>query len=188
MRAKARVAKAAGPEVKRALSPGNTAPNCRNRHPSRRWPIRMRWHRRLIRIGKRRYVNMITKAIKDLAERVGHAFVATCDAGGHPHIAAGRGIGLFEPNRLVFESWLCPTTMKNLQENPRVSVVVADTDTGSGFQFVGKVEKTTDTAVLNGYLPELEPAGLPQVQWRLEIRVDGVMAFTADAHSDRPLG
>lgn len=131
---------------------------------------------------------MITQAIKELAERIGHAFVATCDASGHPHIAAGRGIGLSEPNRLVFEAWFCPTTMKNLRENPRVSVVVADAEAGNGYQFVGRVEKATDTAVLNGYAPELEPAGLPQVQWRLEIRVEGVMAFTADAHSDRPLG
>jgi predicted pyridoxine 5'-phosphate oxidase superfamily flavin-nucleotide-binding protein len=188
MRSKARVIKAGGSNVKRAPGPGVAAPYCRNRHPSRRWPIRMRWHRRLVRIGKRRYVNMITQAIKDLAERVGHAFVATCDASGHPHLAAGRGVALFEPNRLVFESWFCPTTMKNLQENPYLSVVVADADGGNGFQFVGKVEKTTDTAVLNGYIPKLEPAGLPQVQWRLEVRVEGVMAFTADAHSDRPLG
>ncbi len=130
---------------------------------------------------------MITDKIRELAERVGYAFVASSDTGGHPHLAAGRGIVLFEPNRLVFESWFCPTTMKNLKENPHVSVVVAD-DTGNGYQFVGKVEKATDTAVLNGYAPELEPAGLPQVQWRLEIRVEGVMAFTADAHSDRPLG
>ncbi|WP_239027895.1 pyridoxamine 5'-phosphate oxidase family protein [Geomonas subterranea] len=147
----------------------------------------MRWHRRLIRIGKRRYVNMISEKIRDLAERAGHAFVATCDTGGHPHLAAGRGVALFEPNRLVFESWFCPTTMKNLQDNPHVSVVIAD-EAGNGYQFVGKVEKSTDTALLNGYIPELEPAGLPQVQWRLEIRVEGVMAFTADAHSDRPLG
>ncbi|WP_246044642.1 pyridoxamine 5'-phosphate oxidase family protein [Geomonas ferrireducens] len=160
----------------------------RHRHPSRRWPIRLRWHRRMIRIGKRRYVNMITQAVKDLAERVGHAFVATSDAGGNPHLAAGRGVALFEPNRLVFEAWFCPTTMRNLQDNRHVAVVVADPDTGNGFQFVGVVERSADTAVLDGYIPDLEPPGLPQVQWRLEIRVEKVMAFSADAHSDRPLG
>ncbi len=78
--------------------------------------------------------------------------------------------------------------MRNLQDNPHVAVVVADPDTGTGFQFVGVVEGSADTAVLNGYIPDLEPPGLPQVQWRLEIRVEKVMAFTADAHSDRPLG
>ena len=131
---------------------------------------------------------MITEGIRQFADRIGHAFVATADANGNPHLAAGRGIAVFEPNRLVFESWFCQTTLKNLQENSRVAVAIADPVNGNGYQFLGSVEKTVDTAVIDGYVPDLEPAGLPQVQWRLEIRVESVMAFTADAHSDRPLG
>lgn len=131
---------------------------------------------------------MITEAIRKFAEQVEHAFVATCDAQGNPHLAAGRGVSVVAPNRLVFESWFCLTTLKNLAENQRLSVVIADPVSGNGFQFLGRVERKTDTAVLDGYVPDLEPSGLPQVQWRLEIRVESVMAFTADAHSDRPLG
>ena len=131
---------------------------------------------------------MITEGIKQFADQVGHAFVATSDANGHPHLAAGRGIAVFEPNRLVFEAWFCLTTLRNLQENPQVAVAVADPVTGNGYQFAGEVERAVDTAVLDGYFPGGEPSDLPQVQWRLEIRVDRVMAFTADAHSDRPLG
>jgi uncharacterized protein len=131
---------------------------------------------------------MITEGIKRFAEEVGHAFVATSDAKGNPHLAAGRGVALAEPNLLVFEAWVCLTTLRNLQENPRIAVAIADPATGRGYQFAGRVEKAEDTAVLNGYLPGGEPSGMPQVQWRLEIRVEHVMAFTADAHSDRPLG
>ena len=131
---------------------------------------------------------MITEGIRQFADRIGHAFVATADANGNPHLAAGRGIAVFEPNRLVFESWFCQTTLKNLQENSRVAVAIADPVNGNGYQFLGSVEKAVDTAVIDGYVPDLEPPGLPQVQWRLEIRVESVMAFTADAHSDRPLG
>lgn len=130
---------------------------------------------------------MITDSIKSFAEGMGHAFVATSDAHGNPHIAAGRGISLTAPNLLVFEAWFCQTTLRNLQENSKVSVAVAD-QTGNGYQFTGRVEKTEDTALLDGFLPEGEPPGLPQVQWRLEIRVESVLSFTADAHSDRPLG
>ena len=131
---------------------------------------------------------MITEGIKRFAEEVGHAFVATADAKGNPHLAAGRGVSILEPNRLVFEAWFCPTTMKNLQENSKVAVAIADPATGNGYQFLGRVDKTEDTALLDGYLPDLEPPGLPQVQWRLEVMVESVMSFTADAHSDRPLG
>lgn len=131
---------------------------------------------------------MITEAIRIFAEGVGHAFVATADATGSPHLAAGRGISVLAPNRLVFEAWFCQTTLKNLQENPKVAVAIADPVTGKGYQFAGRVEKKEDTAMLNGFLPELEPPGLPQVQWRLEVLVESVMAFSADAHSDRPMG
>jgi uncharacterized protein len=148
----------------------------------------MRWHRRMMRIGKRRYINMITDEVKTFAERVGHAFVATCDASGVPHLAAGSGVAVVKPNRLVFEAWFCLTTMRNLDENPRVAVAIADPLTGSGYQFTGRVEREDDVAILDGFIPDQEPPGLPQVQWRLEVRVDSVMAFTADAHSDRPLG
>lgn len=131
---------------------------------------------------------MITEGIRRFAEEVGHAFVATSDAEGNPHIAAGRGIVATEPNLLVFEAWVCLTTLRNLKENPRIAVAIADPATGRGYQFLGRVEKAEDTAVLNGYLPGVEPSGMPQVQWRLEIRVESVLAFSADAHSDRPLG
>jgi uncharacterized protein len=131
---------------------------------------------------------MITEGIKRFAEQIGHAFVATCDASGNPHLAAGRGVAVFEPNRLVFEAWFCQTTLKNLQENPKVSVAIADPVTGNGYQFTGRLEKSEDTAIMDGFLPGAEPPGLPQVQWRLEVRVEQVMAFTSDAHSDRPLG
>lgn len=131
---------------------------------------------------------MITEVIKIFAEGVGHAYVATADLNGTPHLAAGRGVSVQVPNRLVFEAWFCQATLKNLQENPKVAVAIADPVTGKGYQFLGRVESKKDTAILNGFLPDLEPSGLPQVQWRLEIRVESVLVFSADAHSDRPLG
>jgi hypothetical protein len=161
---------------------------CRQRQPSRRWPIRLRWHRRLLRIGKRRYAQMISKTIKEFVERMGAAFVGSSDAQGNPHLAAGIGVSVPEANRLVFEAWFCRTTLKNLTENPRMAVAVVDPASGNGYQFFGRVEKVEDTAVLDGFLPGGEPPELPQVQWRLEMRVEEVTAFSAGAHSDRPLG
>ena len=131
---------------------------------------------------------MVTDEIKRFAERIGHAYVATSDSNGHPHLAAGRGISVFEPDVLVFEAWFCLTTLRNLQENPRVALAIADPATGNGYQFAGTVQKMEQTAILNGYTTADETTGLPQVQWRLELRVESVMAFSADAHSDRPLG
>jgi uncharacterized protein len=131
---------------------------------------------------------MITESIKSFVEGIGHAFVATSDQEGSPHLAAGRGVEVLEKNRLVFEAWFCVTTLKNLQVNPKIAVAIVDPATGKGYQFFGRVESKKDTAILNGFLPDLETSDVPQVQWRLEVRVESVMVFTADAHSDRPLG
>lgn len=131
---------------------------------------------------------MITEAVKRFAEGVGHAFVATADATGHPHLAAGREIFVAEPDRIVFQAWFCLTTLRNLKENPAIAVAMVDPATGKGYQFTGYLEKIEESALLNGFLPDVEPVELPQAQWRLEIRVASVMAFSADAHSDRPLG
>jgi hypothetical protein len=131
---------------------------------------------------------MVNESVRTFVEAIGYAFVATTDQAGNPHLAAGTGITFPEPNLLVFESWFCDTTLKNLLENPRIAVAVVDPLTGKGYQFLGRVEKKQGAAYLNGFLPETEPPGLPQVQWRLEARVDTVLAFTHEAHSDRPLG
>jgi len=131
---------------------------------------------------------MITEPIKEFLAKMGAAFVATSDAQGAPHLAAGIGVSAPEPNRLVFEAWFCRATLKNLTENPKMAVAVVDPASGNGYQFFGRVEKVEDTAVLNGFLPGGEPPELPQVQWRLEMRVEAVTTFSAGAHSDRPLG
>lgn len=131
---------------------------------------------------------MITESIRSFVEENGHAFVATADLAGNPHLAGGRGVSVPEKNLLVFEAWFCVTTLKNLQANPKVAVAIVDPATGKGYQFYGRVESQKDTALLNGFLPDQEPSDLPQVQWRLVVRVESVMVFTADAHSDRPLG
>lgn len=131
---------------------------------------------------------MVTDSIRSFAASLGHAFVASTDSEGNPHLAAGRDIRFPEASRLVFEAWFCATTLRNIQANPRIAVAIADPATGKGYQFLARVEKTEETALLDGYAPELEPLELPQAQWRLEARIEQVLAFSAEAHSDRPLG
>jgi len=131
---------------------------------------------------------MVTDSIRSFAAALGHAFVASTDAEGNPHIAAGRDISFPEASLLVFEAWFCTTTLRNIQVNPRIAVAIADPATGKGFQFLARVETIQESALMNGYAPELEPLELPQAQWRLRARIEQVMAFSAEAHSDRPLG
>jgi uncharacterized protein len=131
---------------------------------------------------------MITESIKRFIEEADHAFVASAGKEGSPHLAAGRELRVPDPGRLVFDAWFCLTTLQNLAENPLVAVAVADPSTGNGYQFAGRVERREDVAVLDGYEPGLEAPGMPQVETRLVVLVESVMAFSAGAHTDQPLG
>jgi len=131
---------------------------------------------------------MISESIKQFIEGAGHAFVASADKNGCPHLAAGRELRVPDPDHLVFEAWFCFVTLQNLTENPAVAVVVADPGSGDGYQFVGRMERSEEAAMLDGYVPGLENSGMPQVLSRLYLLVEGVMAFSAGAHTDQQLG
>lgn len=130
---------------------------------------------------------MLTEQIRHFVTTVELAFVASADAGGNPHLAAGRGLQVLDDTRIAFEAWFCPQTLRNVAVTPRVAVAVVDSGTGTGYQFAGTVTGMGDTAFLDGCVPGGEPAGMPQVRSRLVIEVDRVMAFAAEVHTDTPL-
>lgn len=132
-------------------------------------------------------MGILTEEMVRFIEEAGHAFVASANATGHPHLAAGRDLHVRNNSHLVFEAWFCRTTMENITANPMVAVAVAAPAADKGYQFGGVVESATDTAIMDGYTKEGEDSALPQVQYRLVIRVDTVMEFSSGIHSDQPL-
>lgn len=127
----------------------------------------------------------IIQAALALGQKVGHVFVATADSEGFPHVAAAGRLYFGSDEILVVAAWFCPGTIENLQHNPRISLVVWDTDTDTGYQLIGNVEKVEETAIMNGYSPELENLGpSPQVERQLFVKVNKVMGFTHAPHSD----
>ncbi len=130
---------------------------------------------------------MITDKIRRFIEEVDVAFVASADAEGTPHLAAGMGLQVTDPDHLAFEAWFCTKTLDNVAHHPRLAIAVTAPKTAKGYQFIGTVEKSSETAILDGFVPGLESPGLPQVCSRLEVRVETIMEFSARIHSDTPL-
>jgi len=131
---------------------------------------------------------MRREAIKravELGSGLGYVFLATADADGLPHIAASRKL-TYEPDGAIgINEWFCPGTLANLQINPRISVVVWDPQSDTGYQILGNCEKVEDISVMDGLSPELEKkAPLPQVERRILVRVDEVIRFSHAPHSD----
>ena len=120
-----------------------------------------------------------------LGQKLGHVFVATADSEGLPHVAAAGRIGLGSEGLLSVAAWFCPGTVINLRHNPKVSLVIWDEAADIGYQLLGKVEEVKETAMLNGYIPQLEGKNSsPQVERRLLVRVEKAISFSHAPHSD----
>jgi predicted pyridoxine 5'-phosphate oxidase superfamily flavin-nucleotide-binding protein len=130
---------------------------------------------------------MIPEKLKNFIEEANWAFVASADQRSRPHLAAGRSLKVPDAEHIVFESWFCRKTLENVAEVPRVTLVVVDPVTGAGYQFAGMVERVSSIGILNGYSPEAEAPGTPQVESRMVVRVEEIMEFSTGAHSDRPI-
>lgn len=130
---------------------------------------------------------MISPKMKRFIEETGRAMVASADQFGHPHLAVGEGLTVRGRQELIFEAWFCRETLTNIQQNPYIAVAVIDAGSGRGYQLTGRVVRTTDVALHDGLPPRAEEPGLPQVQWRVVIRVEQILEFAQGVHSDQPL-
>ena len=130
---------------------------------------------------------MISPKMKQFMESTGRAVVASADALGAPHLAMGQDLKVPDPQHVVFEAWFCPKTLENVAGNPKVAIAVTDPASGMGFQLSGVVENSSSIGILNGYIPEVEEPGMPQVESRLVVRIVRLMEFSPGAHTDRAI-
>lgn len=130
---------------------------------------------------------MISEKLKKFIEEANWAFVASADQRSRPHLAAGRGLKVPDPDHIVFEAWFCRKTLENVAEVPRVTTAIIDAATGAGYQLAGTVEKVIPIGILNGFAPEVEAPGTPQVESRMVVRVEEIMEFSTGAHTDHPI-
>ncbi len=126
----------------------------------------------------------LAEAVK-IGMQTGHVLIATADSAGIPHIAAAGRIELQGRSTVAITEWFCPGTVANLRKNAGVSVVAWDKASDTGYQLIGRLETSSDVAVLDGYAPGLEgQPPLPQVERRLLVRVERVIDFRFGPHSD----
>lgn len=130
---------------------------------------------------------MISEKMKRFFESLDYAFVASASDTGLPHMGAGREIEIPDSFHVVFKAWSCHTTLANVVRNPRVAVTLVDPASGVGYQLVGYVEESHDTAILDGLAPGREEPGMPQIQSSFVVRVEEVMEFSPGPHNDHPL-
>jgi hypothetical protein len=120
----------------------------------------------------------LDRAIR-LGKAVEHVFIAWVDGDGVPYVNSARGIERVAERQFAIEEWICPLTVTNLSENPKLAVVIWDPSSDDGYEIQGEVLMFEGRAFLNGFAPEREEnAYVPQVKRRLIIRAERVTAFS----------
>jgi hypothetical protein len=128
--------------------------------------------------------NKLERAIK-LGKRVEHFFVALVGLDGFPYVNSARQLEQVAYNQFAIEEWICPLTLKQLSENPKMAVLIWDPAADDGYEILGEVLMFESQAFLNGFAPEVEEnAYLPQVKRRLIIRAEKITAFSHSLRCD----
>src|ERR1017187_10008275 len=68
------------------------------------------------------------------------AWVATASRDGEPNVTPKGTLKLLDEHHVVFADLFSLKTRKNLEENKKVAVTVADAATGKGYQIKGTAE------------------------------------------------
>jgi hypothetical protein len=120
-----------------------------------------------------------------LASKVGYVFISTADLHGWPHITVAGRLANIRENHVLLTEWFCPGTMNNLQVNPRVSLVIWDSSSDTGYQLLGELEEIKELGILDGYSPKVEAkTKIPQIERQLLVHIDKILEFKRAPHTD----
>ena len=117
-----------------------------------------------------------------MAQERQHVFITTADTGGWPHLTSVGEFALASDQHIDLSDWFCPLVEANLQQNPKVTIVVWDIATDMGYQMLGEVEDVTATEGI--IQPYKSSPTFGQSPKSLRIRVDKVLHFSHAPHDD----
>ena len=103
-------------------------------------------------------------------------WVATASRDGMPNVSIKGSLRVLDDEHLVFADLFSLKTRKNLEENPKVAVMVSNEATREGYQFKGTVELLTDGPAYERVLEELKkvPRKMPTPKYAVRITVQAI--------------
>jgi hypothetical protein len=111
---------------------------------------------------------------KFLSGKVG--WVGTASLDGMPNIAVKGSLQILDDEHLLFADLFSQKTRKNLEENPKIAVMVTDTDTHAGYIFKGSAELISEGPLYERVSEELRksPKKLPSPKYVVKIAVESI--------------
>ena len=103
-------------------------------------------------------------------------WVATASREGMPNVAIKGSLRVLDDEHLVFVDLFSLKTRKNLEENPKVAVMVADNDSRKGYIFKGTAELISKGPLYDQAVEDVKkrPGPLPQPKYVVKITVDSI--------------
>ena len=85
-------------------------------------------------------MNTITEELKQAISEIKPAMVATASKHGQPNVSPKGSLLVLDDRLLVFADLRSPQTIKNLKENPYLSIIGLDVVTRKGWRVWGKAD------------------------------------------------
>ena len=102
------------------------------------------------------------------------AVIATASKDGTPNVGPKGSMHVFDDETLVYSEGRCEKTLRNMQENPRVSVTVVDKEKASGYQVKGQAELLTSGELYENVAQRQESRNRPRPKYVVKITVEEI--------------
>ena len=102
------------------------------------------------------------------------AVVATASKDGTPNVGPKGSVYIVDDNTIVYSEGTGEKTLKNLQENPKVAIMVVDREKGDGYQVKGAVELLSSGELFERTARRQEERKRPRPKYAVKIRVEEI--------------
>jgi predicted pyridoxine 5'-phosphate oxidase superfamily flavin-nucleotide-binding protein len=118
----------------------------------------------------------LTEEARKIIAEAGPAFIATSSKNGKSHVQVKGSIRVLDDRRIVFVDIDSPRAMANLRDNPQLSTLVFDPDTGRSCRIWGKAEIINKGEIFDSVAAEFEK-GKMKVRHLVLVTVGEVEVF-----------
>ncbi len=115
----------------------------------------------------------LTAEMKDMIEKE-QCFIVTADKSGQPSAAPKGSMLVVDGRTLAYGELVGKQTYRNLLENPKVAVVVADRQALKGYRFMGRAELLSEGPIYDRFAEKFAQMGLPRPKAAVKIIVEEI--------------
>jgi len=120
-------------------------------------------------------MSRLTSEIKAMFEKQ-LAVIATAGKDGTPNVGPKGSIHVVNDETLAYSESTGQKTLRNLQENPKVAVLVVDRERGDGYQVKGTAELLTSGDFFERVARRQEERKRPRPKQVVKIRIEEIFS------------